>query len=381
MKTTTKLLLLSLLLMITMGATYSTTHTSLVPPVKRKIQIAILFDTSGSMPGLIEQAKSTIWQVVNSASKLTVNGEIPELEISLYDYGNSGIKTANWIRKQTDLITDLDSISGQLFSLTIDGGEEYCAAVIQSALKDLKWSSNPEDLKIIYIAGNEMFNQGPIDYKKILKDAAVENIIVNTVYCGPYEQGVRELWFDAAQQGQGSYFNIDANQEVVHYATPYDNELNVYSDSLNATYVGYGDEGQYREQKQKKEDANAFSKGAAVSADRAVAKSNANYKNSSWDLVDGYKDGSVNLEELKQEKLPDHLKNKTPEQIEAYIKTKNAERLLYQSKIREISIKRNQFIEEEKKKHAAEKGLNDLGAAIQKSLFEYAQKNGYSFKE
>ena len=81
----------------------------------RKIQIAILFDTSGSMDGLIEQAKSTIWKIVNMASKMSDKGKTPQLEIALYDYGNDEIKVPNWIRKRTDLISDLDSISGQLF--------------------------------------------------------------------------------------------------------------------------------------------------------------------------------------------------------------------------------------------------------------------------
>jgi hypothetical protein len=32
---------------------------------KRKIQLVILFDTSNSMDGLLEQAKSRLWEIVN----------------------------------------------------------------------------------------------------------------------------------------------------------------------------------------------------------------------------------------------------------------------------------------------------------------------------
>lgn len=350
------------------------------PPNARKIQIAILFDTSGSMEGLIEQAKSTIWKVVNTASQMKVAGQIPELEIALYDYGNTSIKTPNWIRKRADLITDLDSISGQLFSLTTNGGDEYCAAVIEASMKDLKWSTNPEDLRIIYIAGNEPFNQGPIDYKKILKEAAAKDIVVNTIYCGSYEQGVRELWYDAVTLGQGAYFNIDANREVFHIETPYDKEIQQINDSLNQTYVGYGSAGMYRMEKQAKEDMNASSKGIAVAAERAEAKSKVNYKNSSWDLVDGVSEGNVKLAELPKDQLPKELEGKSTQEIEKYLAEKKKQRTEYQTKISDLSTKRRVFIEEEKKKHIEAGKQKDFGSAITESLVTTAKKNGYEIE-
>lgn len=350
------------------------------PPNARKIQIAILFDTSGSMEGLIEQAKSTIWKVVNTASQMKVAGQIPELEIALYDYGNTSIKTPNWIRKRADLITDLDSISGQLFSLTTNGGDEYCAAVIEASMKDLKWSTNPEDLRMIYIAGNEPFNQGPIDYKKILKEAAAKDIVVNTIYCGSYEQGVRELWYDAVTLGQGAYFNIDANREVFHIETPYDKEIQQMNDSLNQTYVGYGSAGMYRMEKQAKEDMNASSKGIAVAAERAEAKSKLNYKNSSWDLVDGVSEGNVKLAELPKDQLPKELQGKSNEELEKYVQEKKEERTVYQNKINELSTKRRLYIEDEKKKQVESGKQKDLGAAIKESLESNATKNGFTIK-
>lgn len=346
----------------------------------RKIQIAILFDTSGSMEGLIEQAKSTIWSVVNTATEMSADGQAPTLEIALYDYGNSGISTTNWIRKHCNFITDLDSISGHLFSLRTNGGEEYCAAVIQTAMNELSWSSNPQDLKLIYIAGNEMFNQGPVDYKVILKDATQRNIVVNTIYCGPYEQGVRELWLDGVQLGQGSYFNIDSNQEVFFIETPYDNEIQKYNDSLNSTYIGYGEVGMYRAEKQKKEDLNAGTKGQAASVERAVAKSNLNYKNNSWDLVDGVKAGQVNLAELKEEDLPKEMQGMSKEEREKYILTKRNERQKFQNSINNLSVKRNEFIEIEKKKSIEAGKEKDLGEAMKASLKSTAQKNGFTHK-
>lgn len=358
-------------------------HFSQAQPVhpsdeSRKIQIAILFDTSGSMDGLIEQAKSTIWKIVNIASKMSDKGKAPQLEIALYDYGNDEIKTPNWIRKRTDLIADLDSISGQLFSLKTNGGTEYCAAVIESSINDLKWSAKPTDLRLVYIAGNEPFNQGPIDYKKILKIAATKDIIVNTIYCGPYDQGVKEFWYDGAQQTQGSYFNIESNDAIKHIDTPYDKEIISVNDSLNKTYIGYGKDGTYRASKQATEDQNASSKGYAVMSERAEAKSKSNYKNGSWDLVDGIEQGNVKLDSIRETDLPAELKGKTKEEQTKYIENKKMERTKYQSKIGELSKKREEYIAEEMKKINESDAKKDLGSAIIESLVATAQKTGFT---
>lgn len=350
------------------------------PSSPRKIQIAILFDTSGSMDGLIEQAKTTIWQIVNAASNLRYGDAAPTLEIALYDYGNTTISNPTYVRKQVDLISDLDSISGKLFGLFTNGGDEYCGAVIESSLNELKWSSDPQDLRIVYIAGNEPFNQGPSDYKKVLKDAAGKNIIVNTIYCGPYDQGVQEFWYDASLVSQGNYFNIDANRDVVSIETPYDGDINKYNDSLNTTYMGYGSSGRYRMDKQAEEDNNAFSKGAGIKAERAVSKSSENYSNSSWDILDAEKEGRVKLDEMKEEELPKELQGKTKAEQQQILDEKRAAREKYQGTINQLAQKRSEYINEEKKKRALESGQEDLGTSIINSMNKYASENGYQTK-
>jgi hypothetical protein len=46
-----------------------------------KIQVALLLDTSNSMDGLIEQAKSRLWNIVNTLTTLKYNGKTPEIRI------------------------------------------------------------------------------------------------------------------------------------------------------------------------------------------------------------------------------------------------------------------------------------------------------------
>src|SRR5688500_6199647 len=54
-----------------------------------KVQVAILLDTSGSMDGLIEQAKNQLWKIVNQFAQLKRDRRTPVLEVALYEYGKS----------------------------------------------------------------------------------------------------------------------------------------------------------------------------------------------------------------------------------------------------------------------------------------------------
>ena len=84
----------------------------LPPDGASKIQVALLFDTSNSMDGLIDQAKSRLWDIVNTLTTLKYEGKTPVIEIALYEYGNDGLPVVNnYIRQVAPLTTDLDLIS------------------------------------------------------------------------------------------------------------------------------------------------------------------------------------------------------------------------------------------------------------------------------
>jgi hypothetical protein len=107
------------------------------------VQMAILLDTSGSMEGLIEQAKTQLWKIVNEMALAKKSGQTPKLEVALYEYGKSSIPASEgYLRMIVPLSVDLDRISEELFKLKTNGGSEYCGKVIQSASRELRWSKN-----------------------------------------------------------------------------------------------------------------------------------------------------------------------------------------------------------------------------------------------
>ena len=56
---------------------------SKVASAENTIQVAILLDTSSSMDGLIDQAKSRLWNIVNTLTTLKYKGKAPKIEIAL----------------------------------------------------------------------------------------------------------------------------------------------------------------------------------------------------------------------------------------------------------------------------------------------------------
>ena len=347
---------------------------------KRKIQLVILFDTSSSMDGLLNQAKSRLWEIINESGALRYHGDIPSLEIAMYDYGNSGIQNSLFVRKQLEFTSDLDVVSQKLFALKTNGGNEYCGAVISDALNKLQWSADARDLKMIYIAGNEPFNQGPVNYQEVCAIAKKKEVLVNTIYCGDHLQGIRELWKDGATGTKGDYFNIDANREVVFIPTPYDDQINDFSMRINQTYVQYNSMGMGRMQLQESQDVNAGRINSSVAAKRAKAKISMNYNNSQWDLIDAYLADSTVINELDHKYLPEVLKEKTDKEIHVYVKLKLKERKEIQNEIAELTLKREAFIQK-KKKEMNSNEEDDLGTAINNSILNKAISLGFDKPE
>ncbi len=340
------------------------------------IQIAILFDTSNSMDGLIEQAKSRIWKIVNTMSTLRYNGQIPKIEIALYDYGNDNITSnKDFVRQILPLTGDLDLISQKLFGLTTRGGSEYCGAVISYSVKELEWSSNPNSMKMIYIAGNEPFNQGTLNYKEVMKTAVKQNIQVNTIYCGDYQKGINEFWYDGSQLGKGEYSNINSNIVVKHYDTPYDQKIRAFNDSLNRTYYGFGVEGKMKKESQAFEDKNAVMQSAEAITERAIVKSKKVYNNAKWDIVDASMEDSTRILKLKEEELPAELKGKNEKEKLEFIESKKVEREKYQKMIQELSVKRDENINEQKTNDVNPEA--DFGEEIKKNVLKNAEVKGF----
>lgn len=340
-----------------------------------KIQVALLLDTSNSMDGLIDQAKSRLWDIVNTLTTLKFQGKAPQIEIALYEYGNDYLsESSGYIRQVMSFSNDLDLLSEKLFALRTNGGLEYCGAVIRESINRLTWTDGKSDMKLIYIAGNESFDQGKVSYKEAIRSAVSRDVYVNTIYCGNRKQGIRESWENGAELGKGKYFNIDSDRKVRYISTPYDDRISECNLKLNSTYIGYGVSGAEKQMNQVRQDENAKSISKENYAARTVSKSKQVYKNTSWDLVDYYEENN-SLKDVKKSDLPKELQNKSEKEIEQMIQDKQKERKTIQKEIADLAVKRQEYIDKE---NANNKFSNDdLGKAINESVVVFAKIKGY----
>ena len=345
------------------------------------IQLALLLDTSNSMDGLIDQAKSQLWKIVNELAKANKNGKDIRFEVALFEYGNDGLKLCDgYIRKVQGLTSDLDQISEDLFALRTNGGSEFCGHVISSAVNRLKWNPSPKALKMIYIAGNEPFTQGVVDYKDSCLSAVSKGLITNTIFCGAYDEGQSTNWQHGAILGKGDYFSINSDKKLEGIKTPYDEELVKLSSKINTTYVAYGSRRNYYANRQVEQDKNASSISQSISAGRAASKGSKLYVNSNWDLVDAMDKMTIKLNEIKQDELPENLRGKSEKEIQTYLQEKLAERKEIQKRIADLSKKRALFIAE-KLKEMRGKDENTLDLVMIKSLRSQAEAKDFSFKK
>ncbi|MDO6490309.1 MULTISPECIES: vWA domain-containing protein [unclassified Cellulophaga] len=337
-------------------------------PEKNVVKVALLLDTSNSMDGLINQAKAQLWDIVNKFSYVKCGNEVrPELQIALYEYGNSTIeKQDGYIRQVLNFSNDLDEISEKLFSLTTNGGDEYCGEAISTSIKNLDWGTNPDNLKMIFIAGNEPFNQGKLDYKDATSDAKEKGIVVNTIFCGDYNQGTNSHWKNGAQLTGGEYIAINHNKKVIHIDTPYDDVIITLNKKLNKTYVSYGSLGSSKMALQSVQDDKAAEMEEAVMVKRAVSKSSRLYNNASWDLVDASKNKNFSVSKIDKKQLPKELQNKSTKEIEAFIETKEKQRKTIQQQIKEANTKREAYIAKNQKEGSKGELENAMISAIVK---------------
>jgi len=364
---------------------------TVTPPVKPPqdfgskplVQVAMLLDTSNSMDGLINQARTQLWKIVNELVSAEKSGSRPSIEVSLYEYGNSALsRESGWLRQVVPFTTDLDLVARELFALKTNGGDEYCGQVIKEAVNGLKWSPKSDVYKAIFIAGNEPFTQGPVSFREAILKAKEKNIFVNPIYCGSRQQGLAEQWKSGADLAEGDYANIDQAAQDYAIAAPQDDKISQLSASLSDTYVAYGSAGSGRGAAKKEMESMAKSAGASVMAERAAYQASAPSaaaSESSWDVVSAVESGSLKRKDIKQDQLPEELKTMDQPALNKYIDGKLAERKKIKEEITRLQTERKTYIAQEEKKKSS--GVNTLDKAMIDTIRRQATKRGYKFAQ
>lgn len=323
----------------------------------QKIQVAILLDVSNSMDGLIDQAKSQLWNMAKILGRVRCDNEIPDIEIALFEYGRStNNSNEGYVKQISGFTKDLDKFGLQLNNLTTNGGDEFCGRVMNTSLEKLDWDTSSASYKVIFIAGNESFLQGNITYTTACKKAKEKGIIVNTIYCGDWNRGIQEHWDLGAECGAGSFTNINHNAKPDNIPTPYDSTLLILNKQFNNTYVRYGKRGEENMNTMMQMDTLAVNNPTDINKilNYVVVKSNRQLRNDdAWDLASVYEKDSTGRLEYERNTLPDSLKNRTDQEIKEIVRKKAHERSLVRNQIDSLNKLREQYVTTEKAKRTS----------------------------
>lgn len=339
------------------------------------IKLGILLDTSNSMDELIDQVKSQLWSIINQLSTAKKNNENADIQIALYQYGNDNLdREEGYIEQILPLTNDLDLLSEKLFSLTTNGGEEYCGQAIEHATNELNWE-NLGGLNLIFIAGNESFDQGRLHFKNACNNATNKNITINTIFCGDTYTGINSYWKEGATISEGNYFNIDMSQKTVYTSTPFDKDIEALNDDLNSTYIPFGSSGKHKKSNQIAQDYNSIGYGSANATSRIISKSSHLYNNSSWDLVDAKNQSKIVLSDIKTEDLPEEMKSMNGIEKTKYIEEKSEKRKKVQLQIKQLSEQRSSFLTNQN----ANENNKNFDYSMMTAIRLQAEKKGFTF--
>lgn len=351
------------------------------------VQVALLLDTSGSMEGLIDQARCQLWNVVSELSKAKRHGSPITLQIAVYQYGSRNIPSELGYLKQVLSFTDnLDEVSAALFSLTVGGSNEHCGQVIGAAINGLEWAENPDVYKAIFIAGNESFDQGPTSFGDLLSPITSRALVLNTIFCAKRSgsqkfTGGTNQWSSAARLVGGLYSTIDHNHHLPEMKTPFDEKMRELNREMNESFVWYGDGADEAAKNQRVQDANARKLSDHAFAARMSAKIGHLYHHVHHDLVDAIAHGKADIAIMSAGDMPALMKKLSHSERMEFIAEKTRQRQAVRRQMADLITRRHAFLEE-KMNRSGDNGSDRslvLGEALAKSIRAQAERKGYVF--
>lgn len=334
--------------------TTNVTNPSIITPIvqnQKKIEVAFVLDTTGSMSGLIQGAKDNIWSI---ASSMASAESAPIIKMGLVAYRDRG---DDYVTKVADLSADLDTNYGTLMGFQAAGGGDHRESVnkaLHDAVEKLSWSKDQDTYRVIFLVGDappQTKYQDEMQFPEIVKLAQSKGIIINTILCGSDKQTLSP-WKQIANLGQGEFFQVTQSGNAVAIATPYDDQIASLSKQLDNTRLYYGD-AHTKEMKRKKTAATELFNSEASAASIArkaefnTSRSGAHNFTGGNELVNDVMTGQMDLSKIEREQLPEELQALKPEERTKVVEQKSATRKRLQQEIAKLSQQRHAYIKTE----------------------------------
>jgi hypothetical protein len=323
------------------------------------------------MKGLIKGAKEKIWAICN---QIAGGKPTPDLKVGLVAYRDKGDE---YITKVIDLTDDLDEIHKHLQGFVAAGGGDEPESVNQAldeAVNKIKWSTDKETLRIIFLVGDaepHMDYKDDVKYPVTCKKACELGIIINAVQCGNSPK-CEAAWKDISKKAEGSYVKIPQDGGVTPVvSTPFDKRLAEINTELAKSTLCYGNNEKKAADMKKNDDAARLT--GAPAADRGAFQAK-NAQAAAYDLLDSIKQNRVKLKDLKKEELPEQLQKLTLKEQEEFLEKLDKHRTELNKEAVELDRKRSDFIAE-KHKEDAKKGKDSFDNQVLEVLRGQAKKH------
>jgi hypothetical protein len=304
-----------------------------------QIDVVFAVDTTGSMGGLLDGAKRTVWSIASHIKKTDPNANI---RIGLVAYKDVGDE---YVTKPFMLTTDLDAVYAELASYTAAGGgdtPEDVDAALDDTLHKMQWRERAK--KLVFVVGDAPpASRGEVPtYDVLAQEAASRGITINAIRCG--WDGETQLAFSRlAEIAGGEFSTIQQDGGVQQVATPFDDRLADLSAKIDGTSIVYGSAG-VRARYEEKMAKTAVAAPAAKADRAAYYAKGGSLKRSDEDLVGGYATGSVALESVAEGDLPADLRGKDAAEIKVEVEKRVAERKRLQAEVEQLAKQREDYL-------------------------------------
>ena len=365
------------------------TNTDVPPPIDRHItsnkpvvDVVFVLDTTGSMSGLIQTAKEKIWSI---ATTMASAQPTPDIRIGLVAYRDVGDA---YVTKVIDLSSDLDSVYANLMDFQADGGGDTPESVnkaLYDAVHNMSWSKGRQAYQAVFLVGDAPphMDYNEARYPEIIQAAHAKGIVINTIQCGDMPSTI-DPWTQMANLGHGNFFQVEQAGGAVAYSSPYDEEIAELSAALDDTRLYYGDREEKDRMELKMAATDKLNASASIEtlARRGVFNSadagRANMLGEN-ELVEAVASGSVDLDSIAEEKLPEALKPMAPAAQKAYVAELAGKRKDLQRQIRSLSDDRSQFLAKKVEEAGGKK--DSLDQKLYDAVKEQASEAGLEYED
>lgn len=344
-------------------------------PKRPSVEAVFVLDTTSSMSGMIEGAKQRIWAIANEIAK---GRPSPKVRMGLVAYRDKGDA---FVTKTFDLSDNLDKTYSELMEFRAEGGgdrPEHVIAGLDDAVSKISWSKDPKVFKVVYLVGDAPPHEDYADAPKlaaVMEKAVRRGLVVNTVSCGS-DPAMVAAFTRIARAGEGKLLPVPQDGGMVAVATPFDGSMAALSAKLEGTGLAYGGAGARAKAGAAGSLAAAVRGMAAApaAAERAVFKAREGFS-SDGDLASAIAENRVSLGSVKEDELPDSLRDMPASARPAAVEKTIAERRELTAKLDSLAKKRADWL----KKNAAPRRGDSFDARLTESLKAEASRKGIAY--